>query len=375
MHPAHRSYPAGRLAAGIIAGFLLLATPRSGMAAQQDPTEKQLPSPAQGNGQTDEKNISIDVVVADKLGHPLRGLQASDFTLLDNKQPRKLVGFRALDTETTPGNPVHVVIVVDMINTPFDTVARERGELAAFLKEDGGKLGNPTSISIFTDKGLKLQKGSTLDGNALLANFNTQQTELRVIGRGTGIYGAAEQLEMSLSQLGQLGAFEATQPGRKMILMISPGWQLLARAGDQADMKQRTWVFNSIVQLTNGLREAHIALYCLDPYTLGRSNPYYYQSFLKPIAFAKDAEYPHLALQVLAQHSGGQVLTSGRDITGELNDAVRDAGASYELTFEAVAGDRPNEYHALQVQVDRPSVLVRTAAGYYANTRLQSGAR
>jgi VWFA-related protein len=346
------------------------------MAAPQDPTEKQLSSPVEGNGQTDGKNISIDVVVADKLGHPLRGLQASDFTLLDNKQPRKLIGFQAMDAETTPGSPVHVVIVVDMINTAFDTVARERGELAAFLKEDGGKLGNPTSLAIFSDKGLKLLKGSTLDGNALLADFNTRQTELRIVGRGTGIYGAAEQIEMSLSQLGQLAAFEATQPGRKMILVISPGWQLLARAGDQADMKQRTWVFNSIVQLTNGLREAHIALYCLDPYTLGgRSNPFYYQSFLKPIAFARDAEYPHLALQVLAQHSGGQVLTSGRDITGELNDAVRDAGASYELTFEAAPGDRPDEYHALQVQVDRPSVLVRTAAGYYANTRLQSGAR
>src|SRR6202044_3188095 len=58
--------------------------------------------------------IKINVVVADKLGHPVTGLQASDFTLLDNKQPQKLIGFRAFDNQTAQTDPVHVVIVVDM---------------------------------------------------------------------------------------------------------------------------------------------------------------------------------------------------------------------------------------------------------------------
>jgi len=310
-------------------------------------------------------HISINVVVSDKLGHPVAGLEEGDFTLLDNKQPQKLVGFRALENKASP---VHVIIMVDMINTGFDAVARERQELEQFLKEDGGELANPTSIGVFADSGLKVGTGSTRDGNALLAAFNKTQSELRIIGRGTGFYGAADMLEMSLSQLGQLAAYEATQPGRKLILVISPGWPLLPRAGDEADMKQRTWVFNSIVQFTNGLREANIALYCLDPFDLGRTNPFYYQGYLKGIPAAKNAEYADLALQVLAEHSGGEVIINGRDITGALNTAVRDASASYELTFEAAPGDRPNEYHALQVQVAKPNVKVRTTSGYYART-------
>jgi len=310
-------------------------------------------------------HISINVVVSDKLGHPVAGLEEGDFTLLDNKQPQKLVRFRALENKASP---VHVIIMVDMINTGFDAVARERQELEQFLKEDGGELANPTSIGVFADSGLKVGTGSTRDGNALLAAFNKTQSELRIIGRGTGFYGAADMLEMSLSQLGQLAAYEATQPGRKLILVISPGWPLLPRAGDEADMKQRTWVFNSIVQFTNGLREANIALYCLDPFDLGRTNPFYYQGYLKGIPAAKNAEYADLALQVLAEHSGGEVIINGRDITGALNTAVRDASASYELTFEAAPGDRPNEYHALQVQVAKPNVKVRTTSGYYART-------
>jgi len=89
--------------------------------------------------------ISINVVVSDKLGHPVPGLQEGDFTLLDNKQPQKLVGFRAVENKDSP---VHVIVVVDMINTAFDVVAREREELGQFLKEDGGELANPTSIGV-----------------------------------------------------------------------------------------------------------------------------------------------------------------------------------------------------------------------------------
>lgn len=233
-------------------------------------------------------------------------------------------------------------------------------------------MANPTSVAILADSGAKMQQGFSRDGNALDATFSQQQVGLRNVNRSSGFYGAAERLEMSLGQLNQLVALESTLPGRKLILVIGPGWPLFAVAGEQADMKQRTWVFNSVVQLTNGLREGHIALYCLDPFDLGRTDPFYYQSFLKGVAAPKNAEYPDLALQVLATHSGGSVIINGRDILGELNTAVRDAAASYELTFESAPGDRPDEYHALEVKVDQPGVTVHTTTGYYAHPQMLS---
>jgi VWFA-related protein len=333
-------------------------------------TAPSTPDSAQGqpNPNANPQSITIDVLVTDKSGENIRGLAAGDFTVLDNKQPIKLTGFRALDTKASPPDPVQIVIVVDMINTGFTAVARERVELEQFLKQDGGRLAHPTSIAILAESGIKVEQGSTSDGNALLAVLNKQGSELRTVGRNTGFYGAAERLEMSLNQLGQLAGFEAKQPGRKMILFISPGWPMLTRSGDESDLKQRTWVFNTLVRLSNGLRDGHITLYTLDPFDLGRTDPFYYQAFLKPVAAIKNAEYPNLSLQVLSEHSGGKVLIQGRDITGELNEAVRDANASYELTFAAAPGDRPDEYHALQVLVDKPGAVVRTSAGYYAHT-------
>ena len=338
-------------------------------AQAPNPAAQPQASPSETGAGSNDHRISIDVIVADKQGHPVRGLKAGDFTLLDNKAPQKLVAFRATDAETLRDAPVHVVIVVDMINANFDTVAREREELSQFLKQDGGELAHPTSIAIFADSGAKLQQGFTRDGNALNASFGKQQSALRTIGRNTGFYGAADRLQMSLDQLRELAASEATLPGRKLILVIGPGWPLLPGAGNEADVKQRTWVFNNIVQFANGLREAHIALYCLDPYDLGRTDPFYYQAFRKGVSAAKNAEYPSLALQVLAEHSGGQVIINGRDIVAELNTAVLDAGASYELTFEGAPGDHPNEYHALQVHIDWPNVIIRTTAGYYAHAQ------
>ena len=318
----------------------------------------------------DDGRISINVVVADKQGHPVRGLQASDFSLLDNGQPTKILGFMAQDAEKTAGAPVHVIVVIDMVDVPFRTTAWVREELGQFLKEDGGKLGYPTSLAVLSESGLKLQQGATRDGNALMSDFDQYQTELRIVNRSGGFYAAGEMLELSLSQISQLAAYEATKPGHKLVLVISPGWPLLPFAGDQEDMAQRNWVFHSIVALTNGLREANITLYSLDPYELGRSDPFYYQTFLKPVAKAGGAEYPYLGLQVLATHTGGLVEVTGRDITGELNTAVRDAAASYELTFQGAPGDGPNAYHALKVKVDQPGVSVRTTAGYYANVQL-----
>jgi VWFA-related protein len=345
---------------------LIAILPATGQTPQPAPAQNVDNAAAQP---TDPHSITINVLVTDKSGEHIRGLAASDFTLLDNKQPVKLTGFRVLDSKASPpAEPVRIVIVVDMINTGFDAVARERVELEQYLKQDGGRLAEPTSLAVLAESGLKAEQGASNDGNQLLAALDKQGSELRSVGRSAGFYGAAERLQMSLSQVVQLAAYESKQPGRKMFLFISPGWPQFARAGEQEDMKQRTWVFNALVRLTNGLREGRITLYTLDPFDLGRTDPFYYQGYLKPVLAAKNAEYPYLALQVLSEHSGGKVIIQGRDITGEINTAVRDANASYELTFTAPPGDRPDEYHALQVQVDKPGAQVRTSAGYYAHT-------
>lgn len=352
-----------------VARFLILSNVALFFVAATTGIRAENAQPAQPNpAAAADHRISIDVEVTDKQGQHLHGLTAQDFTLLDNKQPAKILDFHEADTRT-PADPVSIVIVIDMINTGFDVVAREREQLGEFLSEDGGHLAHPTSIAILTETGIKIEKDSSTDGHALLAKLNGTNSDLRMEGRNTGFYGAADRMQWSLGQLSQLAAYEATKPGRKLALFISPGWPLLSWAGLDATKKERDWTFRSIVDLTNGLREARVVLYTIDPFEIGRTDTFFYQSYLKGVTKADNAEYADLALQVLATHTGGLVLVTGMDVKGELEKAARDANSYYTITFEAQPADRPDEYHDLHLEVDKPGAIVRTTSGYYANVQ------
>lgn len=333
-------------------------------------------TPAQPNGLMANQTgpVSLDVVVDDKKGNPTGGLEQKDFTLLDNGQPRPLVGFRAVNTTAQP-DAVHVVIVVDMINSSFERIAYEREQLGEFLTQNGGELPHPTTIAVMTERGVSMMGGSTQDGNALNTNFRKVGTDLRMIGRDAGFYGATERIETSLTELRQIVHYASAMPGRKMVVIITPGWPLLQLAGEEEDMAQHNWMFNVVTQISTELRTGHVALYSIDPLELGRTDPFLYQAYLKPVKRPQQAQYPTMALQVFAEHSGGRALTMGRDVRGELNVAMRDAGPYYELTFNPSPADKPNEYHELQVKVDQPGLVARTNAGFYERVEPVGGTK
>jgi VWFA-related protein len=135
------------------------------------------------------------------------------------------------------------------------------------------------------------------------------------------------------------------------------------------DPKQRQGLFNSIVGISDRLRRARITLYAVDP--LGtededRTRTYVYENFLKPVRKAGQAEPGNLALQVLAAQSGGRVLYANNDVAGEIEACVADANAFYVLSFDGLVGDGPNDYHALEIKIDKPGLAARTRSGYYA---------
>jgi VWFA-related protein len=365
-----------RRPAALVVTAVVAVTGMTWQTWAQSPPEQSPPVPAQSAEAATNvpRTMTIHVQLTDKQGQAVEGLQESDFNLLDNNQPQKLLGFRAVDAAVLKSEPAQVVIVVDMINADAVTVAREREEVGAYLKTNGGELPNPTSIALIQDSGVKVLPVSSQRGELLLASFNQTQSEIRQIGRGGGLYGATENVQKSLLELGQLIQYEGKKPGRKVVLVVSPGWPLLSLAGDRADTKERMWLFNNIVQFTNLLRDSNVALYCINPYEIGGTDLFEYKGYLKGISATKDATYPDLSLQVLSTHSGGQVFISGRDILGSLKIAVRDASEGYDLTFTLAPGDRVNEYHALEVRLDKPNIKVRTTSGYYARVeRAQQG--
>src|SRR5271157_354515 len=98
------------------------------------------------------RHMTLDVVVTDKSGRPVPGLEQQDFTLLDNKQPQKILSFRAVEGGTaTADPPVEVILLMDEVNTAFTNVATERNEILRFLRRNGVALAQPVSIAFLSD--------------------------------------------------------------------------------------------------------------------------------------------------------------------------------------------------------------------------------
>jgi VWFA-related protein len=314
------------------------------------------------------QQMTLDVVVTDKSGKPVGGLTQQDFTLLDNKAPQKLLSFQAIQADADDP-PVQVILLLDEVNTGFNSVAYERDQIERFLKRDGGQLARPMSFAFLTDSGLSFGNAVTRDGNALLADLNQNKSGLRTITRAQGFYGANDRLEICLRALQQLAGYETPRPGRKLVLWISPGWPLLSGPEIQLTQKSQQTFFANVVGLSDSLRRARITLDSIDPLgtsDAGGTRTIYYQAFLKGVKKPSQVQIGNLGLQVLAYQSGGRVLNSSNDVAGELATCVNDASFYYIVTFTAPAGDGPNEYHALEMKVDKPGLTARTRTGYYA---------
>jgi VWFA-related protein len=320
------------------------------------------------------RNMTLDVVVTDKSGKPVPGLEQKDFALLDNKQPQKIVSFQTVaGGAAAADSPVEVIVLVDTVNTEFTNVAIARKEIEKFLLRNGGVLAQPVSMIFFSDT---TATGTTAsrDGNAVLADLNQKQLGLRTIGRAQGFQGGLERIQLSITTLLKLANYEATMPGRKLVLWISPGWPFIISALDRelTSERQKQQFFTSIVALSDAMRLARMTLYNIDPLgtaDAGTLRTTDYEQFLKPVKKAEQADNGNLALQVLATQSGGLVLNSSNDLAGEIVTCVADASAYYVLSFEGLAGDGPNEYHALEVKIDKPKLKARTRSGYYAQPK------
>jgi VWFA-related protein len=312
-------------------------------------------------------SLALNVVVTDTSGKPFPGLEEQDFTLLDNKRPQKITSFEAVrGSNANQSPPAEVILLMDDINTGITNLAFERQQAEKFLGRDNGVLSHPVSLAFLSDAGLKLTNPSQ-DGKALTAQLNANPPGLRVISRNQGVYGAGERWQLSLNSLGQLIQAEGAKPGRKLVVWISPGWPILTGPNIQLSPKGRQEIFRNIVLLADNLRRADMTISSIDPIGAAGSpvRSVFYKEFGNGVKKADDAVYGNLALPVVAYQTGGRVLNSN-DLANEIAAAVSDVDIYYVLKFQASRADAANQYHSIEVKIDKPGLAARTRTGYYA---------
>lgn len=312
--------------------------------------------------------LLLDVVVTDKAGNPVSGLDRSDFTLLDNNRPTAIESFQAYGGQAAePAQPTQIILVVDAVNIGFNEVSYSRFGIDRFLHSNGGRLSVPTSIYWYTDNGLAPIQGETApttNGNTLAAQMDATSGHLRILNRSAGVWGAIERFEMSVQTLTRMAQEAATHPGRKLLIWIGPGWPMLAGPNMQMGWKDQQRLFGNIVQLSTLLRDAQMQIYSVTP-GMPNSYTYVYESYTKGVKKASQAYLPDLDLKVLAIQTGGLALPPSNDLAAGIEKCARDATAYYSVAFTPPPADGPNEYHELKMRVDKPGLTARTDTGYY----------
>ena len=374
----------GRMAIGVmalIAGFggvmisqanPALAQTTSDTQAQQegagDPALAHRPPPKPQTLLIPEGKIKLDVMVADSEGKAVAGLQPWDFKVLDNNQPRKVLSFRAFnDAGVKPDPPVEVILVIDMVNLPFQQVAFTRQEIERFLKENDGQLKQPVTLLLLSDAGIRVQPRPSVDGNALVSVVSQIKGNVRTVDSAMGGEGLLERFQLCVRQAAAIAENEARKPGRKLLIWVGPGWPMLNRGelGHYSERDQRRY-FDSIVELSATLREARMVVYSVAPSAgADATSSIRYQEYLKGVKSPRESDAGDLALKVLATQTGGKILGPDNNLAGQIDRCITDANNFYRISFDPPAAEHADEYHDLKVTVDKPGFTVRTNTGYY----------
>ncbi|HEY1575612.1 MAG TPA: VWA domain-containing protein [Terracidiphilus sp.] len=314
--------------------------------------------------------IRLDVVVTDASGKPVSGLQANDFKILDEGAERKFTSFAAFDgVNAKPDPPTQVILVIDSVNNGFVEMGYIRQGAEKYLRQNEGRLAEPTSIVRFVPSGVQFLSQPSRDGIALAEAVDQ-------IGASTRPRGL-DDFSLSMHALSAIANKEVKVPGRKLLIWLGPGWQTpgpVRGTFTKVDERNQRAYFQVMVQMARVLHQGRMVLY--GGYSAA---DFYMRDFLKPVRKLSEVDPRMLSLGVLAAKSGGrgELTPINRDsaVTDAMNHFVGEASVYYTLMFDAPQAKQKDEFHSLNVVVDRPGMTARTVAGYYDEPRdFQTGA-
>jgi VWFA-related protein len=369
LHPSSSSLLSAVLGLGLAASpCAQTALPTAAPAQPEAAAAPQISALNQSSSHTfdaGEGLIKLDVVVTDKSGKPVPGLEPTDLTLLDNGEPNKILSLQAFDgTSATP--PVEVILVIDTLRMPGLLASHEREEVEKFLRRNGGHLSQPVSIFRLLDSGLWMVAEPSKDGNALAEQI-VHNGQLRSIRKALGpatLFGGSPQPDppglLALKALGDIATAERKKPGRKLLVWIGP-----RREENGAPFEEQR-VFNMIVWFSTLLREARIALYSFsegENYRDPRSTRY--KDFLNAVKSVREAKFDALDRKVFAVQSGGGVLEATNDLASQIARRIEEDSTFYTASFNPAPAGHPNDYHDLKVQVGSSELTARSVSGYY----------
>jgi hypothetical protein len=174
---------------------------------------------------------------------------------------------------------------------------------------------------------------------------------------------ASARISQSLIALGSIAIEERRKPGRKLMFWIGNGWQI--------ENRKALGLRDFSVELLTRLREARITLWGSSEWPLfdsaGNAAPvrdYAMKEYLRgPRPDSTSFEY--LSLPVIAARSGGGMFDTSHNLAVLIDERVKEESRYYSITFDPPRINLIDEYHHLQIEIDKADVTVHSCEDYY----------
>jgi VWFA-related protein len=318
--------------------------------------------------------VMIDAVVTDRQGHPVPGLGRDDFFVFEEGVPQEITAFEAVDRAGFPGAgtssdnepaprpgappkaPIFVVYVDDaeMTRTQWARVEGAGRALADALGQTAARV-----WLISPRQGIDAAGHWPTDREALLGLLAPRAP------RGLpGWVGNARFREMAaVDVLEELLGGLPEEPGRKVLLLISPGLRyggaiepglplgpLSTRPGEESDRA-------SYQRLLRASQRAAVVLYHLD--STGLRSPF-------GPALGDERELERSALsEGLAAGTGGFSVRNANELRRDIVRIVEESLTHYTLGYSPPPGAGPGSFRHVKVEVRRPGLSIRARSGYF----------
>ena len=265
---------------------------------------------------TEVRLVNILFTAVDKTGHPVRGLQASDFQVFDNKKLHKIEYFSDLGKGSEI--PLTIALLIDTSGSVKDKLEYEKSTAAEFFREILRPQQDLALIMQF-DADVNLVQDFTQNHDDLLKGLNSLRA-----GNSTSLHDAV-----------YLAAEEKLkhETGRKVMVVIADGEdnssKVTKEEAIEAALRGDALIYGIGVQTENS-------------------------SFR--------------TLRKFAEETGGAFF-SPRARVAEIREAFRSIGediqGQYSLAYEMNA-KKDGSFHKIEIRCNVRGVRVRARKGYYA---------
>lgn len=355
-----------------------------------------------------DREVQIDVVVADRAGRPVTGLKASDFTVTEEYEPQvirsveehypisaadldKIDAGAVLPPNTfsnytaVPNTGAFTVLLLDARDTSAGPQSVLRGQLIDYLKH----LQPGPPIAIFQlDAWIRMIQGFTTDPKALLAAVESQlgtPALARLTANRRVQSGAAQRFSTPRAPEGggmlMLDKYLAGFPGRINLILFTErvpefmlGYGVRSPFHDRLSVKGGTGAESS--KLTDVITVSRVAIYPVDMHQLpGMSQSIYTAETegtpreIGPVPGPDTQPALHVnnnGFEMVAEQTGGKVYFKTDSPASVIPDVINNGSNYYTITYDTANTVWHGALRPIAVTVDRPDVSVQHRLGYYA---------